>query len=122
MNLPLFDVHMANEGTFSDKCVQVSELIKLHQQLCDEARTIMRDKNHDYRGGTEDPYANFRGATFLGVSPILGILLRMQDKIQRIKTFDEKGELKAHNESLKDAVIDVINYAVLIYGMANDKR
>jgi hypothetical protein len=78
----------------------------------------MMKKNHDYRGGDDnDPFANFRGSTSLGIQPILGILLRVQDKLMRIKTFEEKGELKVKGEGIDDALIDVINYMVLIRGM-----
>ena len=38
----------------------------------------------------------------------------------RISTFDEKGELKVEDESVFDALIDVINYIVLIRGLIVD--
>lgn len=94
----------------------------LHDELTRHARGIMEAKNHDYRGGSGDPYANFRGSVSLGVDPITGVLLRVQDKLMRIKTFAEKGELKVKGEGLKDAVTDVINYMVLAYGLATEKR
>jgi hypothetical protein len=95
-------------------------LIELHQQLCNEARGIMEAKNHDYTSGSGDPFANFRGATYLGLHPVTGIQLRQQDKMMRIRTFVEKGKLKVSGESVKDAILDQINYLVLQYGMIQE--
>lgn len=95
-----------------------AELMETHHELTQKARDLMRSKNHDYRGGADsDPYANFRGSDQLGIHPVVGILLRMQDKIMRVKTFAEKGQLMVKGEGIDDALIDIINYAVLIKGM-----
>jgi hypothetical protein len=91
-----------------------------HDKLSQKAREIMMIKNHDYTSGSGDPYANFRGSTQLGISNIRGILLRVQDKMMRIRTFDEKGELKVKDEGVEDAVMDVINYMVLISGLIKE--
>jgi hypothetical protein len=89
-------------------------------ELHKAGRDIMIKKNHDYRGGSGDPYANFRGSTNLGIDPILGILLRVQDKIQRIRTFAVRGMLKVKGESVKDALIDTQNYMDLIWGLIKE--
>jgi hypothetical protein len=83
-------------------------LIGTHEKLCDTARGIMRDKNQDY-GATDDPFANFRefGA--------LGILVRLSDKFSRIKTFFKKGNYQVKSESLKDTILDAINYLVILH-------
>lgn len=99
------------------KHLSVEQLFATHEQLCREAMKIMVAKNHDYRGGSGDPFANFRDSTGLGIKPILGIMLRMRDKQQRIRTFVEKGVLQVKGESVKDAILDQINYLVLMYGM-----
>lgn len=78
-------------------------------------------KNRDYRGATQDPFANFRGSEFLGVDPILGILMRCMDKFQRIRSFATTGTLAVQAESFEDAVVDVINYMVLAAGMAEER-
>lgn len=93
----------------------------IHKRLCKQALGIMEDKNHDYRGGTGDPYANFRGSTSLDIHPVVGILLRIQDKMMRIRTFVEKGELKVKGESIDDALMDMINYTVLIKGLIEEE-
>lgn len=99
-----------------------AELIQRHMDLCQRARDIMVAKNHDYRGGGGDPFANFRGSNTFGIDPIVGILLRMQDKMMRIKTFAEKGQLKVKGEGVEDAILDIINYAALIDGLCREER
>jgi hypothetical protein len=81
----------------------------------------MVSKNRDYRGAGDDPFANFRGSEFLGVDPLLGILMRCMDKFQRIRSFATTGTLAVKSESFEDAVVDVINYMVLAAGMAKER-
>ena len=99
-----------------------SEMLLQHaDELTFEAREIMAKKNHDYTGGSDDPYANFRMAGSLGVHPAVGLCVRIGDKLQRIRTFAERGELKVDGEGLRDACIDVINYAILAYGLLTEE-
>jgi hypothetical protein len=98
------------------------DIIATHQRLADKARQLMESKNHDYRGGTGDPFANFRGSVTFGINPIIGIMLRMQDKMMRIRTFAEKGQLQVKGEGVEDAILDLINYSVLIAGMVEDGK
>lgn len=102
--------------------MNTEELLKLHETICDDARSIMRAKNADYSGASGDPFANFRGSTALGIDPVLGILLRCQDKFQRIRAFAAKGELQVKDEPVDDAIRDVVNYMVLLAGLVNEKR
>lgn len=92
------------------------ELIDLHRKLCEDARGIMENKNHDYTAGSGDCFANFRSAEYLGIHPVTGMQMRQMDKIKRVHTFVDKGELKVKGESVKDAILDQINYLVLQYG------
>lgn len=90
-------------------------LMDTHIRLCDQAIKLMYKKNNDYAYG-DDPYANFRGSESFDINPIIGILLRMQDKMMRIKTFALSNNLNVKEESVNDSIIDLINYAVLIAG------
>lgn len=99
-----------------------TSLLNLHDDLCRSAKNLMVLKNNDYTSNSGDPFANFRGSTYLGINPVLGIMLRMQDKLMRVRTFTEKGELKVKDESVKDAFIDLINYTVLMYGFIEDSK
>lgn len=93
------------------------ELLELHDELCAAGRAIMESKNHDYTDGSVDPFANFRTSEILGVPAETGVLIRSLDKFKRVQTFVNKGTLKVKGESVKDAIIDVINYMVLCYGI-----
>lgn len=100
----------------------VEELFDLHDEFTAKAKSLMERKNNDYRSGSGDPYMNFRGATVFGVSPVRGILLHMQDKMCRLATFDEKGELLVKDEGVEDSLVDIINYAVLCGGLIREAK
>jgi len=92
----------------------VEELLTLHDETAKTCRDICKAKNHDYTNGSGDPFANFRTSEVVGIPLQIGILLRMLDKMKRIQTFVEKGELMVEGESYEDACHDLINYAFLI--------
>ena len=92
------------------------ELLKMHEDTCLASREIMARKNHDYTAGGS-PFANFEGSRYLGIDPVLGILLRVQDKMKRIETFVRQGTLAVKGESVDDAISDIINYMVLAKGI-----
>lgn len=97
------------------------DLFDLHQNICNEALELMKKKNNDYASGS-DPFMNFRRAEYLGFSTAeLGVLIRMTDKMSRISTFLNKGELSLQNESVYDAIVDMINYSVILAGLLKDK-
>lgn len=98
------------------------QLLALHDDLCKSAKDLMTRKNYDYTSGSGDPFANFRGSSYLGIDPVLGVMLRMQDKMMRVKTFAEKGELKVKDEGVKDALVDLINYTVLMCGLIEEGK
>jgi hypothetical protein len=95
-------------------------LLQKAASLTSEALELMQLKNHDYTSGSGDPYANFRTAESFGVHPAVGIVIRVGDKLQRIRTFAERGHLEVDGEGLRDACLDVINYAVLVYGLLTE--
>ena len=80
----------------------------------------MRAKNTDYTGGSDDPFANFRISEVFGVHPVVGILMRISDKMQRIRAFIANGKMAVATESVDDACEDIINYAILIKGMFHE--
>lgn len=102
----------------------IEELLELHESTCNTCRDIMRRKNSDYTGGetSTDPFANFNAASVLGIDRVQGLLLRLLDKVQRIKSFTNDKELKVQNESVEDACDDIVNYAILAKGMLKESR
>lgn len=98
------------------------ELIAMHEETCAKARNVMRSKNVDYAGGSEDPFVNFRASVVFNVKPEIGILIRTVDKFKRIQSFVETGTLHVKNEPVDDAIEDSINYLILLKGMIVDRR
>lgn len=96
------------------------KLLRLHETLTTQARELMTRKNADY-GANTDPFANFRMSALLHIEPEFGVLLRMQDKMARLVSFLEKGELAVKEESWSDAIIDIINYSVLLCGLLQER-
>jgi hypothetical protein len=82
------------------------QLLKLHSDVTAKAREVMTAKNHDY-AHEGDVFRNFR---YFGG---LGILVRLSDKLARLRSFEENGTFKVEDEKLIDTVIDAINYAVI---------
>lgn len=97
-----------------------ARLSALHAELTDKGRTLMETKNHDYTGGRH-PLANFMAAERRGIDPALGLMLRVDDKLARVQTYIHRGELKVIGEGLEDAIVDVINYMVLLYAMLEER-
>lgn len=101
-----------------------TQLLALHDETCGKCRAIMLAKNNDYAGGRgndADPFANFKMAQSIGVHPVVGILLRMMDKMQRIRTFTLDGGLAVSGESVFDAFDDILNYAILGKGLVMEQ-
>jgi len=92
-------------------------LLKIHEETCTKALEIMRQKNNDYCGGknasSKEALANFKAARILELHPVIGLLLRVQDKLMRIRSFVADGQLRVENESVEDACDDIVNYAIL---------
>ena len=75
-----------------------------------EIAEIHSAKQHDYGAG-DDPFANLRASKDFGVEPWVGAVIRLNDKITRLKSFIAKGELK--NESVADSLLDISVYALI---------
>ena len=90
------------------------ELYAAHRELCSSALDLMLRKNADY-ASSADPFRNFR--MFGG----LGVLVRASDKLARLRTFEERETFSVTDESLRDTILDLINYAVIYYAMKREK-
>lgn len=78
-----------------------------------EKLTMIRDlhikKSADYGFG-EDEYANLRASEGFGVPAWLGAIIRLNDKITRIKSLVANG--KVENEAIEDSFQDIAVYAL----------
>ncbi len=78
--------------------------------ILDELRELHLVKAADYGDG-EDPLANLRASSKLGIKPWIGCALRMSDKMTRIHSLIRNGVLK--NESIEDNLKDMAAYSLL---------
>ena len=101
-----------------------TELFAHHGELCKRAYAIMQAKNNDYAGSKGDnPFANFQRCESMGVCSVeQGFLVRSVDKVSRLSTFAADGKLMVPNESYEDAILDIMNYCVLMSAYVKDKN
>jgi hypothetical protein len=81
--------------------------------LLDEMRELHLSKSAGYGcpDGT-DPLLNIRnGASFVGIPPWKGAMVRLSDKVTRLATFNKTGRLS--HESVEDNLMDLASYALL---------
>jgi|SRR3990172_5226842 len=67
-------------------------------------------KQADY-GSDGDPFANVRASEDFGVRPWVGALVRLNDKVTRLKNFARTGTLS--NEGAVDSMLDISVYALI---------
>jgi len=80
-------------------------------ELLEELRTLHLSKSQDY-GSESDPLANIRqGAEFVGIEPWRGCMVRVADKVQRLKTYCRTGRLV--HEGVRDTLLDLAAYSLL---------
>lgn len=90
--------------------------LSFQKHLFKHIHTLTAQKNNDYTAGSDDPFANFRLSAEVGVDPLQGLVVRMADKWQRVKSY-HTGELLVPNEGLEDAFMDLIGYSSIALGM-----
>jgi hypothetical protein len=79
--------------------------------LLDEMRRLHESKSADY-GSEDDPLANIRqGAEFVDIEHWRGCMVRIADKVQRLRTFCRTGRLV--HEGVRDTLLDLSAYSLL---------
>ena len=81
-------------------------------ELLEEMKRTHDAKRHDY-ASTEDVFANFRHCEIAGIPAWKGVAVRISDKFSRIMGFAKKEKLEVKDESIKDTLIDMANYALI---------
>lgn len=82
---------------------------RFHQKLY-ELGELHDRKQEDY-GSEEDPFANVRSTEEFGIPGWVGGLVRLNDKVVRLKNMVRKGRLV--NESAEDSMRDIAVYSVI---------
>ena len=90
-------------------------------ELLDEMAELHRSKSLDY-GSEEDPLANIRhGAELVDIEPWRGCMVRIADKVQRLRTYCRIGRLV--HEGVRDTLLDLASYsllAIILHGETTD--
>lgn len=99
------------------------ELMEFHTALSEESRSLMAKKNSDYADDTS-VFGNLDliEALFCGSNRTTeeGIVIRLGDKLARLAKSTQR-ELKVADESVRDTVKDIINYAVLFLAKKHER-
>lgn len=76
---------------------------EMFKSIVDEMYDIYIAKNSDYGSSVSDTYKDFGLVSFL---------VRMQDKMNRLKTLNKKESL-VKDEKIEDTLLDLANYSIL---------
>jgi len=78
----------------------VVDRVKQMETVQKEGLELFKRKNADY------------GDSFANYGPV-GVIVRMGDKIQRLSSVSKNGVTLVNNESIRDTLIDLHNYAAM---------
>ena len=81
---------------------------------------LLHSKKQEDYGTNHDPLANIRASQEFGVRPWVSALVRMNDKMTRLKNFAEKGMLE--NESARDSFMDIAVYSLLALVLYDEEQ
>ena len=87
------------EANFLKEVSQETRLLQ-YDNVHSEARELFINKNKDY------------GDSFAHYGPI-GVIIRMGDKIQRLKSIDKNKIINVNDECLRDTLVDLHNYSAM---------
>lgn len=88
--------------------------ITLHAAICDELKDLYRRKNADYGDSFHK--------TFIEEGMAMA-RIRLSDKMERFKRLTRSGEQNVKDESVRDTLIDLANYAIMtIVEMEREKE
>ena len=93
---------MSKEPTKIDRVEQMTK-------IQEEAKSLFKQKNADYG----DAFADYG---------TVGVLVRMGDKIRRLQSISNKGINLVKDESLRDTLIDLHNYAAMAIMLLDEKN
>jgi hypothetical protein len=91
--------------------------------ITEQMYEITKAKNNDYTNGNDDAFRNFRQVELMGIcSAEQGFLTRMVDKMMRISSFVNSGQLLVKDESVTDTLQDLANYSILMLCYIKSKK
>ena len=78
--------------------------VSRHKQLCEELNTLYERKNRDYGDSFGESFKEY-GVTMTAI--------RLSDKLNRFKTLIKGDSQQVNDESIKDTLLDLANYAIM---------
>lgn len=97
------------------------DLLKYHEEMCNNARALMKAKNTDY--ARDEIFGNLDVCERVGLcSTEYGIIIRIFDKLSRLKNVLAMGEGFVKDESIEDTIVDLINYSVLMAAKQEQRK
>ena len=87
----------------------MSQRVEQMSRVQNEALELFKRKNADYG----DAFANYGS---------IGVIVRMGDKIQRLVSVTNRSVSLIDNESLRDTLIDLHNYAAMAIMLIDEKN
>ena len=77
---------------------------EMHAQICSELHELYEAKNADYGDAFSRTFNEYG---------MVAPLLRLEDKLSRLKSLHRKGVQQIKQESMRDTLIDLANYAIM---------
>lgn len=77
---------------------------QMHREICEEINDLYARKNHDYGDSFHQTFVEEGMAM---------VRIRLGDKFNRFKTLSRNEEQKVNDESIRDTLIDLANYAIM---------
>lgn len=107
----------------SQQPMNKQDFFNYHKDFCADILETSRKKNEDYTGDTQDPFANFTAVERNGVaSTEQGFMVRMTDKMQRLASYTQNGQLLVEDEKVDDTLKDLANYCILFAAYLESKQ
>lgn len=86
--------------------------VEKHKKICDEINALFAKKNHDYGDSFHISFVE-EGMSMPRI--------RLGDKFNRFKTLSRTNKQEVNDESIRDTLIDLANYAIMtILEMENE--
>ena len=91
---------MINDSGYNPEFAQVvNEVLEMHKK-----------KGADY-GTKDDFFANVSASASWGISPWVGAMMRVNDKVVRLQAAAKGSTLK--NEGIEDSLVDIATYSII---------
>ena len=81
-------------------------------EIVEELKDLHSRKSHDYSNGSE-PMRNLRQCEDMGIPAWKGVIVRLTDKMDRLKTYAKTEEFLTADEGPLDTFRDMAVYAIL---------